>query len=143
MLLHRRWRAGLLACVTAAASCASDGQPTAPDQGPPADWTGPSVHAVATTEGGIEVLVMAPTTGYSLLQQDVTVHGDAADADFKLTTPAADAVVGDAITELRARVGADQLPPAVRTVRVRIATWQDGVQYFRAPDHVLAAVVAR
>lgn len=105
-------------------------------------WQGPPVRAVAK-DGGVEVTVTAPTLGYSLQLQEVTVQGQVAQADFELRTPAPDAMVGQAITELRASVPAERLPADVRKVHVRIATWQEGVQYVTAPEHVLAAVVDR
>lgn len=148
-----RTHALLFLCFAAACSCneaVNDGDQTGGNRGgtdePAAaapDWQGPPVRATAAPDGGVEVVVTAPTLGYSLTFEEAEVHGDVADAKFKLTTPAPDAMVGQMITELREKVPASRLPQDVRTVRVRIATWQDGVQYVMAPEHVLAATVRR
>ena len=82
-----------------------------------------------------------PTLGHELALTGVELHGDTADALLRWTAPGADQIVGQKLCELGVRVPAERLPEGVRTVRVRIARWERGVNYVRAPDAVLAKVV--
>lgn len=123
-----------------AAGCA--GRDTMPE--PEAkEWHGPPVRAVAAANGAVDVVLTAPTLGYRFELQDVAVEGAVAAAIFKLTTPAADVLTGQMITEHRLQIPAERLPAAARTVQIRVATWQDGVHYVMPPEPELAATVRR
>jgi hypothetical protein len=139
-----------IAFVLAMGACAGSGAaPSAPPSTPPVPpspriaWSGPPVQAAFRADGGLDVVLTAPTLGHRFELEDVVVDGATVRVACKLVTPARGTLQGQMLDDLRIAVAAVRLPAAVRTANVTVATWEDGVAYFVAPEAVLAAVAVR
>lgn len=86
------------------------------------------------------VVLTAPTGGHEFHYERTSLDGEFADVELKLVTPGAEEVVVQALDELSVEIPAKDLG-AARRVRLRIAAWQRGVQYFAEPKHELAATL--
>jgi hypothetical protein len=104
-----------------------------------ATWEGFGVRVDARSDE-CAVVVTAPTAGHELLCERAVLEGDTAVLDLRLTKPGDDEMVAMVVSDLPASLPADVVRGA-RRVKVRIALWQRGVHYFRAPDHVEAATL--
>jgi hypothetical protein len=68
------------------------------------------------------------------------MDGDVVDVEVRLVKPAMGEVTTQAVEDLRATLPPKDLGGAKR-VRIRMAVWQRGVQYFAEPEHELAATL--
>jgi CubicO group peptidase (beta-lactamase class C family) len=98
---------------------------------------------------GVTVVVNVPTGGHVLTFERAVQDVPVVDVELKLETPAANEVVAQARQDLTVDVPAKEFVVLARgerfvcpTLRVRIAIWMRGAQYFDAPAHELAATFA-
>jgi hypothetical protein len=129
----RSWVASLWLGIAAACGGSPD-VVEAPVEAP-VDWTGPQIIA-SDTAAGLAIECTAPTLGCAFELESATAVGDVTEVRCRYTT-AGQAIVGQMLTPHVVTVAQADLG-ARPHVHVLVSTWEGGVQYVRAPDHVLA-----
>lgn len=89
-------------------------------------------------DGGLLVVVQAPTAGCTLRRDQVTQQDGVAAVELTLEQPGADEVVAQVITAVQLQLPASDFTHCKRA-RVLLAKVQRGLQYVVAPAHELVA----
>ncbi|MBX3464569.1 MAG: hypothetical protein KF830_15475 [Planctomycetes bacterium] len=104
------------------------------------DWSGPPLQVTSRTDGGLELVLLAPTAGHTFALHAVTIADGCADVDLRHATPG-DVLVAQVVTPLPLVVPAAQLA-GCRRIRLWVAT-QHGADDRREPARALAFVLDR